>query len=247
MMLMTEEVKISSTEKFPVITLEGSRPEIGFLHGRFLEGRIRRTFEYYERLFSARYTKNELKSVACGFRAAIKGFRPEYADEIEAIAEGAGMEPWQIYMLNARTEIHRGKRAPTECTTLYFHDTCLLGENWDWDRALEELAVILRIRYNDGHSILMVTEPGIIGKIGFNSSGVGVALNILKCEEPVGGIPIHVLLRSVLDSRSFGEALEILRHAPRSTMSNLMIADAKGACCNVELAGQIIDELHSHT
>jgi isopenicillin-N N-acyltransferase-like protein len=43
----------------------------------------------------------------------------------------------------------------------------------------------------DGHQLIQLTEPGILGKIGMNSAGVGVCLNILAAGLPgyhIGGL-----------------------------------------------------------
>ncbi len=44
---------------------------------------------------------------------------------------------------------------------------------WDWDREMEDLAVILDIVNEDGHRIMTMTGPSMIGKIGMNSCGLG--------------------------------------------------------------------------
>lgn len=236
--------EVSPMELFPVVELYGGAEEVGFQHGALLSKRIERTFSYYQKLLS-RFSSAELQRYAAQFKREIEAFCPQFVREIEAMAEGASIEPWKLYVLNARTEIHRSTKVPTECTSLFFHQSKLLGENWDWDHALEPLAVVLKITRGDGHKILTITEPGVVGKIGLNSAGIGVALNILKCKARTGKIPVHVLLRSVLECGSIDEALEMLRNAPRATMSNLMLADDTGRCFNVELAGGLIDELKS--
>ena len=75
-----------------------------------------------------------------------------------------------------------------ECTTLAFKNQRILGQNWDWESDIEELAVILDIETEDGHRILTMTEPGMIGKIGMNNHGVGVGLNFMTIDnyQPYG-------------------------------------------------------------
>ena len=71
-----------------------------------------------------------------------------------------------------------------ECTALCFQPTALLGQNWDWSSQLENLAVLLQIRVSENMTIQMLTEPGIIGKIGMNSQGIAACLNILLQNKP---------------------------------------------------------------
>ena len=92
------------------------------------------------------------------------------------------------------------------------------GAELDWAAELEPLCAILRVTRTDcpgAPQMLFMTEPGVIGKVGLNSAGVGVCLNMLQCAAPVSGV--HCVLRAVLESppllrRRRGSAL---RHEER--------------------------------
>ena len=81
-------------------------------------------------------------------------------------------------------------------------------------------------------SIMMMTEPGIIGKVGMNSSGVGVSLNLLVAKKvPKDGLPIHILLRTALDSNSVREWQDKIEALPshfRGTTSAIVAEDETG-------------------
>lgn len=228
-------------EKFPFVRFTGTPAEIGYQHGSLLADRVRHCWEFYRSIIRA--TEEEIERLAASFAKDIRAFSPPYAEEIEAIAEGAGMPGWQIYALNSRTELIRKLNqkiasAPKECTSLSFEQRSIIGETWDWAENLEHLTVVMEIVPESGPGILQITEPGIIGKIGLNSAGVGVCLNILRCQKPLGGVPVHVLLRAVLESESVDDALLRLESASRKTMSHLLIADSSGKSASVELAGE---------
>ncbi|MBI4152603.1 peptidase C45 [Candidatus Woesearchaeota archaeon] len=219
---------------FPLIELSGTPPEIGFAHGKLLQERIKKTIAFYKTIF-----KKEDKLIlqqAAHFQKIITQTFPQYAEEIEAIAAGAELDPLWIYALNARTEIL--SFGTQECTVAYFKESAILGENWDWAETVESLAVILKITRPDGHAILMMTEPGIIGKIGLNSAGIGVTLNLLECPAKLDGTPIHVLLRAILDCPSLSEAQSVILRAPDGKASNVLIAAADGNSLDVEFAGK---------
>ena len=89
--------------------------------------------------------------------------------------------------------------------------TSWLAQNWDWMPAQKRNLIVLSIP-SQSHApsvpaIKMVTEAGIIGKIGLNSSGVGVCLNAIKIKgmDPTK-LPCHLGLRMVLESPSRAEA-----------------------------------------
>jgi isopenicillin-N N-acyltransferase-like protein len=242
-------------KKFPLLELSGTPQQIGFKHGLILRERISLTLDFYRRTFKR--SPSKILQEAVPYRKIIWNYSPEYAQEIEAIAKGAKVNPLWIYALNARTElfpspgtITDGEQrsssllddGPQECTSAYFRDSSFLVQNWDWAKKMENLAVLLHIRRN-GHQILMVTEPGIIGKIGFNDKGIGVALNFLDFSGDKKGVPVHILLRSVLDSSSLEDARKRIIHAARGTASSLLIADSQGRSLNFEFAGT---KLHLH-
>lgn len=73
-----------------------------------------------------------------------------------------------------------------------------------------------------------MTEAGIIGKIGLNSSGVGVTLNAIKGRGvDFGRLPVHLALRRVLESNSCDEALRVLGKVGVAAACHVLIADPK--------------------
>lgn len=223
-----------SLQKFPLLELSGTPTEIGSQHGKQAQERIERCIRMYQRLFEM--NEAAIFHHAAHYKERIQDTFPEYAEEIEAIATGAATDPLWIYALNARTEIL--SLPAQECTSFYFPKTSLLGQNWDWSRESEDLAMLVKIVQAEKPTILMMTEPGIIGKIGFNSAGLGVCLNMLHSGLPNDGIPIHVLLRAVLECSSIEEAKEKIIYAGGGRSGNLLIGDAQGNYCDIEFAGE---------
>ena len=223
---------LSMTDKFPVIDLKGSPEEIGYQHGTKLRSRIEQNISFYESIFNLETSK--VRRLADHYKNEIINFHPKYSTEIEAIAQGADVEPFWIYALNARTEIIN--RLVDECTAVYFKNSALLGQNWDWLRESEDLAVVLRIKLQNGLKILTMTEPGIIGKIGLNNYGLGVCLNYLNIDKDSFGVPVHILLRNILESRTIEGATRNIDPYDKGTASNILIGDKKGNYLDLELA-----------
>ena len=222
--------------RFPIITLRGDNFEIGIEHGRMLKERIYASLEFYKKIWGA--SEEVIFSLAKRFQSSITKLTPHYADEIIGIAEGSQLDPLWIYALNSRTELllELTSLSLNECTSAYFPRNSILAQNWDWAGELENLVVIMGIETN-GHRIIQLTEPGIIGKIGFNNFGVGVCLNILNSGKKQAGIPVHVLLRLVLDSHSQEEAMMNLWKHRFGKSSNFLIGDSSGNSQNIEFAG----------
>jgi isopenicillin-N N-acyltransferase-like protein len=211
---------------------------------------IRRTFGSYLDLFAL---------MGGDDRAAIQGWSeraiertalwaPDLADEIGAIASGAGMPSWQVGALNARTEILAALRAeyPGECSTA----VTLPGpglpprtvQTWDWHASMRDVGVLRAYQPRPGHEVRTFTEFGVLAKIGVNSAGLGVHFNILKHRTDGDGIgvPVHMVARRILDEAcTLDEAIGIARSAPVSASTAITVAtfDGRGGdACVLELS-----------
>jgi isopenicillin-N N-acyltransferase like protein len=72
----------------------------------------------------------------------------------------------------------------------------------------------------------MMTEAGIIGKIGLNSAGVGVTLNAVKAKGvDFSRLPCHLALRSALESFTCAEAVLALERVGVAAPCHILIAD----------------------
>ena len=221
------------------IRISGSPLARGRQLGEELRDKVRATWDFYgEVVFSV--TPFDLEEEGAAYHDVIRSFHADYGEEISGMAEGSGLRPWQLAVLNARTELmHRSvyRAGVGECTAAYFPDTCVLAQNWDWMDALEELMVLVEMEREDGHRILQLTEPGILGKIGLNSAGIGVCLNILSGRASPPAVPVHVLLRAVLDAPSLPAARSVIEAARFGTCSHLLVGDAEGGSLSLELYG----------
>lgn len=219
---------------FPEVVLVGDARQRGQSHGEQLRESIHEVLDYYRTLFCL--GDAALREEAAEYARIIRAFSEEYADEIEAIAAAANLHPSYIYVINSRSEILNNTDV-AECTAVMNTGAAVLAQNWDWSEVLEHLVVLIRLHRPDNHTICMLTEPGIIGKIGMNRAGLGVCLNILKTTERLRGLPVHVLLRAVLDCTSMDEVRALISLMSVGKASHVLVGDAEGACHSVEFSG----------
>ncbi|WP_299864093.1 C45 family peptidase [uncultured Roseobacter sp.] len=224
----------SEVQGVPIIEAAGSPTAIGAQIGAQIADRIKATIDLYKEIFAK--TDAEILQAAAHFRIQIEGFAPDLAAEIIAMAEAANVDPGWLFALNARSEL-LSALAVGECTSLHFSGTPYMGQNWDWLEPLEDLMVLQRITDAQGHATLMLTEPGIVGKIGLNDAGIGVCLNFLPSTNPTLGVPTHVLLRQLLSARTWEDVGGILETAGTGRSANILIASAKGLAMDIEFDG----------
>lgn len=122
-----------------------------------------------------------------------------------------------------------------------------LAQNWDWMGRQRQALVVLHTQGPSGQSITTLTEAGMLAKIGINQSGFALGLNILRSRRDgrQQGLPVHVLLRHLLDCPSVAHARQRLQAVQTdlglgfAAASNVPCADAQGhiACFEVSPAG----------
>ncbi|MDQ0337808.1 isopenicillin-N N-acyltransferase-like protein [Caldalkalibacillus uzonensis] len=232
------------------LELKGTPREIGEKHGREGAKQIQQSLQTYEKLFYGyhRISWQEARARALAHLAAIEKYDRQLLEEMEGVAIGAGVDFEDILALNARSEI-----ALTGRKDLSFADGCtavavtppaadqtLLGQNWDWKSSQKESLLLLHIKQEGKPDITMVTEGGIIGKIGCNSAGIGVCLNALITDKKSEQVPIHLGLRAVLNSWSLHEAIANIKGGQMASAANFLIAIDEGGgktmAANIEVS-----------
>ncbi len=235
--------------------MRGAPHQRGESYGLQAKKRIVRTIEIYRDLF--RFYSGldwaRVKEYSSRYLPIISEYNSDLIDEMRGIANGAGVAFEDILAINVRTEVMYGLgelKAAAECTAFCVlpeaaeSGQLLLGQNWDWHPSAAESCVVLQI--DEGESspaITTVVEAGLIGKFGLNSEGVGVVTNALVSDIDRGepGIPYHVLLRTILSSTCFQDAVDVVLSAKRSSSANYLIASKSGSAIDLEAAPGEVD------
>lgn len=192
------------------------------------------TLEGYWRLFRAKgIDADRAETTAKRTLDDVAAWSPSLGAELAGLAAGAGLETWEVALLNARTEIVA--LAPPsghgECST-GVHVPADGGaprtiQTWDWYLHLATEALVWSYLTDAGRGVHGFTEFGILGKIGVNDSGLGTHLNILNhASDGRGpGIPIHLIARRIHDeATSLDDAIELIRATRLSSSSTISIA-----------------------
>lgn len=242
------------------ISCSGTPGEIGFQHGLAASLPIARSIAFYTWMFqdSAKLCWAEVRNLALKFVPNLRQKWPSYLQEMEGIAAGAGVEVADIIAINVRTEITFGlfqdrEKGPSDgCTALSWKTSqggggdgkSWLAQNWDWDPRQQENLIQLTISQPEKPRIKIMTEAGLIGKIGLNSLGVGVCLNAIKARgmDPTR-LPVHLGLRMALESDSKDQAVQNLEKCGIASACHMLIADAETGGIGLEWSSVGVEKI----
>lgn len=238
------------------LQLEGTSQAIGYKHGSEGKDEVFQSLLTYEQLFQS-YSGIDWKTArerALKHVTAIEKFDKSMLDEMFGVAKGAGVDFEDILALNCRSEIaltgrNNGTGFADGCTAIGvtppISKDVIIGQNWDWKSHQKNSLLLLKIAQKDQPVVTMVTEGGIIGKIGMNEAGIGVCLNALLTDKSSLEVPLHLGLRGVLNSWSFHEAISRIKGGKMASAANFLIGHSDqhggGMAFNVEVSPFGID------
>lgn len=230
------------------LTITGEAPrERGYARGQAAAADIARAAAGYSALFTAgQIPPQSQRDAAEASLTALEAWDPRQVEELRGVAAGAAaagatfdgqpLQLWHVGLVAARTEILTLAVEPTpECSTIaYAAPGRTLGvQTWDWHAEFAGYWHYQQVSPcgETGLSHAGFAEYGMLGKIGLNSAGVGVMLNILKNrDDAAGGVPVHALLVGVLDrARSVEEALDIIDSAHTTSSSVITVVGCDDA------------------
>ncbi|CDK25748.1 unnamed protein product [Kuraishia capsulata CBS 1993] len=224
----------------PYAKCTGSNYDIGFTHGKVGAKQIRHCMKTYKNLYKIdggiewpdAIAKTQL------FVPVLKEKCPDLYEELQGVADGSGFSLEDVVALNCRSEICLTTHTDG-CTSVSQinpdNGDLFIAQNWDWVGEIVDGLMILDIEKEGKPRMIMVAEAGIIGKYGFNSSGLGLVMNaIMSTASDFSHLPIHLAIRKCLECETFEEAYSSLQDNGVASCVNLMIADKSGKFGTIE-------------
>lgn len=186
---------------FPFYRFRGTHRSIGRQYGEACRRDIHRHLDLA--IAKLADQSNIRSSDAMAATRLYRGFVREHAEfldeEIQGVADGAGLPLEAAYLLQLRAELHRhGQATAGECTTYAAVGDAtatgspLVGQNADLPEFYTEVSLVLHLTPNDGPEVLMLTPAGQVSYIGINDQGLGVFGNFLNCEGWRAGFPRYL-------------------------------------------------------
>lgn len=237
---------------FPLIELSGAPHARGVAYGKAAAERVHRSLALYRGELERRGVQPaQIQKLARDFAPHVSAFDPAYLEEMQGIAEGAGVTVEDVIFINCRTEMMFGARAMIDaeksdgCTAVIVlpeasDDGQLIhAHNWDWRAECADTGVVLKIRRDQGPDMLIFVEAGGLARHGLNASGISVTGNYLGCDRDfrtAGRTPLALVRRKFLEAGNLADAMRTAWGHPRACSTNVMLADAAGEAVNLEMA-----------
>lgn len=226
-----------------IVEASGSNREIGRAIGEAAREQIAMLLAAYEENHVAMcgIAFADAMEQAAAYVAVGRRYLPQYVDELEGIAEAAGVPMPALAVANLGEEFTcngdpAGTPTPGHCTNVSIAQgsRVVAGHNEDWYARDVEAYVVARITTLDGTQILTAMPAGELGFTGINSHGIVHAGNTVYANDARVGLPNYFICRWMLEARTLEEAHERACHPARARGANHHMVDAVGRILNVE-------------
>lgn len=242
---------MAAAEYFPLVDVSGTPRERGLAHGRSAAERVKKSVALYRRELERRHVDAATQArLAQAFVPVIGAFDPDYVEEMEGIAEGAGVSLEAVVTVNCRTEMMFGLKGASEahakmkdgCTGVVVMPSAtasghlLHAHNWDWREEAADTSIVLRVRGGKHPDILTLVEAGGLARHGFNAKGLALTANFMACDRDFehAGVPLGILRRKALEKPNLAQAIKVFAQTTRACSNNIMLSHADGDCIDLE-------------
>ena len=221
------------------VSVGGSHAEIGYQLGQECREGIGLALRHVGEEIAKFTTLEEAKKRAEKYLPYIEQDAGHMVDELEGLADGAGISMAEALMLQLRFEIVGfDGQGGDGCSSFAIVDGGhrATGQNVDAPSWHKALGMVLEMRTPEGPDLLMYNYyPGMIGYLGINSAGLSVFGNAVVSPGWRIGFPRYLAVRLALEQETVAAAEAKIRQLHRASTINLMITDADGTIRDLEL------------
>lgn len=224
--------------QFPLYEVSGSPREMGRQHGEQARVKIVGYLGYL--CETLRMDDRMLASRAARFRGEFIRYCPQLLEEVDGLAEGAGISKDLALASQLRGEL--AGLGDGGCTTFAIgprgtaDGQVLIGQTSDMPAEIRSFAYVLRVQPDDRPRAIMWSFGGMIGYHGVNEYGVAHFANALGGGPAWKFAPSHYpLKRLILEQSSMDDVLAKMQEFPVCSNGNYMLSDGQKRILDVEL------------
>ncbi len=191
----------------PVIPVVGGPRERGHAAGAALAPRIHRSLEFYRAFLDRRGVGSaDLAEALAPFRHAAAARLPALVEEVEGLAEGAGVPFWDLFAANAWEELEPSLATTASidrCTAFAVTgpDGTVLGHNEQWYAGDAGNTAVIVARPDDGPAFASPSVVACLPAVGMNAGGTAQAIMSLTARDDGVGVPRVLVSRHSLQAR----------------------------------------------
>lgn len=183
-----------------------------------------------------------LRAAGAACARVAEGWDAEGWQEHLGVAEGAGVDPLELYAAANLTDVRDvhllADPAPAEaegCTALVVppgrarSGALIAAQTWDLNPTDLDYVVAVRRRPAEGPQTWSITCAGCPTLLGLNADGLFVGTTNIKVHGARAGVGYLSVLHRAIRCRSRAEAERVVDEAPRAAAHTYWLADADGA------------------
>ncbi len=229
--------------RYSVVDVAGTPRQMGRQHGeQRREIIVREAEEGVERFAERRgLTREGALHLVGRFLKQYQSYAPHLIEEMEGVAEGAGLTFLDVLYLNTRYDLGS---LPDGCTSFAVgadsaaHGGVIAGQNKDTGPASADRMYLLRTNPTSGARVMLLTYAGEVGHIGMGIRGIAVFGNSLYVSQhPFGGTQ-NLVRRLMVERQTLEECEAILQRLGVSAPGNWMVAERGGRVADFEVVGR---------
>ena len=239
----------TNTNPIPLIRVEGTHREIGRQVGEAFTEQIRHHIQNARTLIESSYESLALNWAGAQIQARkyipfAQERYPQYVDEMEGIAEGAGVSFNDVAVVNALEAVTMDALHLSKCTSMAVNEQrtadghVLLAHNEDWLPDDEPDVYLIHASPDDEPPFLAMTYGALLPNIGFNAFGIAQACDSVYPNDSRIGIPRVIVSRAVLGARTPGDAIRHMLIPRRAAGYNHLLAHESGEIYSVEVSAK---------
>jgi isopenicillin-N N-acyltransferase-like protein len=231
-----------SANEIPLLQFRGSHRQVGQQIGESMRQTIQRMVQELPREGRQGRTWQQHLDMGLVFQSASRSAYPQYMEELEGIAQAAGVPFDELFLLMCEElwESPLWGAAGRGCTDMAARGAAtadgstLLAHTNDLAPGAESDLVILQVQAGDEPEFLGVSVGGVGYSAGFNAAGISLTGNELSSNDVRPGVPRLIIVRAILAARRLGEAMDACLLPQRASSYNNIIADSYGEIYSME-------------
>ena len=236
---------------FVYVQARGSYRELGRAVGEGARDAIHASLAFFRdnlcAMTQGRLSFAAAERLALAYAAEARRWAPRHLEELEGVAEGAGLPLSELLVPNCGEEFtanepgEGGRRAPApgggdHCTAVAVaaRGRHVIGHNMDWYVVDAPNNVMFDLTVPDGTRVMGIAGAPYLLMLAMNSHGVGNVSNSVHSNDNRVGVPNAFVRRASLEGVSLEAACDRGLLAARARGSNHFLADTRGRLWDLE-------------